>query len=109
VYGAFPARPTYQKAWIETQNKVYTQGVDWDVAISSLKYSNPADLHHESNFPHFQQGQDRWASFYTLLFGDSGATMDIDAEWTKLQTDLQSIAAGTFPTSTPVPTATPAS
>ena len=108
AYGAFPARPNYQKSWIDDKNKVYTQGVNWQVAIDSLKYSIPANLHHEVNFPHFQQGQDRWASFYTLLFGDSGAKMDIDAEWTKLQTDLQSIAAGTFPTSTPVPTATPA-
>jgi multiple sugar transport system substrate-binding protein len=108
AYGAFPARPEYQQTWIDNENKTYTQGVNWQVAIDSLKYADPADLHHESNLPHFQQVQDRFASFYTLMFGDTGATMDLKAELGKLQTDLQSIVNGTFPTSTPQPTVTPA-
>jgi multiple sugar transport system substrate-binding protein len=107
AYGAFPARPKYQQAWIDSQNKTYTQGVNWSVATDNLKYVDPVALHHESNFPHFQQGQDRWASFNTLLFGDTGATIDVNKEIDKLQADLQSIANGTFPTATPVPTAVP--
>jgi len=107
AYGAFPALPEYQKGWIESQNKTYTQGVNWQVAIDSLKYAIPADLHHESNLPHFQQVQDRFGSFYSLVFGDTGATVDLNAEIDKLDKDLNSIVAGTFPTSTPVPTATP--
>jgi multiple sugar transport system substrate-binding protein len=106
AYGAFPARPNYQQPWIDSENKTYTQGVNWQVAIDSLKYTDPAPLHHEANLPHFQQVQDRFTSFATLLFGDSGATMDVNAEIDKLQTDLQSIVNGTFPTSTPVPTPT---
>jgi len=107
AYGAFPARPAYQQSWIDSQNKTYTQGVNWAVATSNMKYVNPGALHHESNFPHFQQGQDRWGSFYTLLFGDTGATIDVNKEMGTLEKDLQSIADGTFPTATPVPTAVP--
>jgi multiple sugar transport system substrate-binding protein len=107
AYGAFPARPKYQQAFIDSQNKVYTQGVNWAVATSNMSLVNPGSLHHESDFPNFQQGQDRWASFYTLLFGDTGATIDVNKEMDKLQTDLQSIANGTYPTATPVPTAVP--
>jgi multiple sugar transport system substrate-binding protein len=108
AYGAFPARPNYQQTWIDGKNKTYTQGVNWQVAVDSLKYADPSDLHHEANSPHFQQVQDRFASFYTNVFGDSGATVDLDAELAKLETDLNSIVKGTFPTSTPVPTPTPA-
>lgn len=106
AYGAFPARKEYQQTWIDSENKTYTQGVNWQVALDSLQYVNPGNLHHESNLPNFQQGQDRWASFYTQLFGDSGATIDLNAELDKLQSDLNSIVAGTY---TPPPTATPAS
>jgi len=107
TYGAFPARTEYQQSWFTAEDKIFTQGVNWTVVTDSLKYNNPASLHHESNSPHFQQVEDRFAAFYTLLFGDSGPSMDIPTEITKLQTDLQSIVNGTFPTSTPVPTAVP--
>jgi multiple sugar transport system substrate-binding protein len=103
TYGAFPALPDYQKPWIDTQNKTFPQGVNWQVAIDSLKYSNPSNLHHEFNLPHFQQVQDRFSSFGTLLLGDTGATINVDKEVDTLQTDLQSIVNGTFPTATPVP------
>ena len=82
--------------------------MNWQVAIDSLKYTIPSDLHHEVNFPQYQQHVERWRSFMTLLYGDAGEKMDINAEIDKLQADLLSIAKGTFPTSTPVPTATPA-
>jgi multiple sugar transport system substrate-binding protein len=104
-YGAFPARPEYQKAWIETQTKVYTQGVNWQVAVDSLKYADSSDQHHESNHPNWQQGADRNQQFWTLLSGDSGESIDVNAEIDKLDKDLTSIVAGTFPTATPAPTA----
>ncbi|HLY24775.1 MAG TPA: extracellular solute-binding protein [Aggregatilineales bacterium] len=108
TYGAFPALAKYQQPWIDGKNKTYTQGVNWSVATDMLKYTNPSNLHHESNSPHFQQVEDRFASFYTTIFGDTGATVDVNAEMDKLEKDLQSIVNGTFPTSTPVPTPTPA-
>jgi multiple sugar transport system substrate-binding protein len=106
VYGAFPALAKHQKAWIDSKNETYKQGVDWDVAVESLKKSVPANMHHEANFPNFQQGQDRFASFYSLLFGDTGGEADLAKELDQLEKDLQAIVAGTFPTATPVPPAT---
>ena len=92
AYGAFPARSEYQQAWIDSKNEQFDWGIDWQVAVDSLSYVNPAPLHHESFFPNFQKGQDRWATFYTLLFGDTGVDMDVNAELDTLQSDLQSIA-----------------
>lgn len=107
AYGAFPALAKYQQGWIDSENKTYTQGVNWQVAIDSMKYTNPSNLHHESNLPHFQLVQDRFDKFKTLLFSDSGATMDVNKEIASLTKDLQSIVDGTAPTYTPVPTAVP--
>jgi len=108
TYGAFPALPKYQQGFIDSKNKTYTQGVNWQAAIDGLKYANPSNLHHESNSPNWQQGQDRWQSFVTLLESDNGAKIDVKAETDKLEADLQSIVKGTFPTATPAPTNTPA-
>ncbi len=109
TYGAFPARASAQQGWIDSQSKTYTQGVTWSVIKASLAYVNPSNLHHESNTPHYSQLTDRWNSFQTQIEGDNGASMNVSAEVTKLQTDLQSIVNGTFPTATPLPpTATPA-
>lgn len=92
TYGAFPARSEYQQAWIDSKNTQFDWGINWQVAVDSLGKVNPADLHHESFFPNFQKGQDRWAAFYTLLFGDTGKDMDVTKELGTLQTDLQAIA-----------------
>jgi multiple sugar transport system substrate-binding protein len=106
VYGAFPALEKHQKAWIDSKNETYKQGVDWDVAIQSLTKAVPANMHHEAFTPNWQQGNDRVHSFFTLLFGDAGAKVDVEAELDKLEADFNSIVAGTFPTATPVPPAT---
>jgi len=92
TYGAFPARTEYQQAWIDSKNTQFNWGIDWQVAVDSLAKVNPAPLHHESFFPNFQKGQDRWNSFYTLLFGDTGKDMDVNKELDTLQSDLQAIA-----------------
>ncbi len=91
VYGAFPARPEYQEAWIASKNEQYPFDVNWQVAVDSLAFSNPIDLHHESDHPNWQKGSDRVAAFNTLLFGDTGAEMDVNAELDTLQADLQAI------------------
>ena len=91
TYGAFPARPEYQQTWIDSKAEQYPFDVNWQVAVDSLAYSNPIDLHHESDHPNWQKGADRVAAFNTLLFGDTGAEMDVNAELDTLQSDLQAI------------------
>ena len=91
TYGAFPARPAYQQAWIDSKDQQYNWGVDWQVAVDSLSYNNPSNEHHESDHPNWQKAYDRVASFYTLLQGDTGADMDVNKELDTLQSDLQAI------------------
>jgi multiple sugar transport system substrate-binding protein len=91
TYGAFPARPEYQQAWIDSKSAQYDWGVNWQVAVDSLAYNNPINQHHESDHPNWQKGADRVASFYTLLQGDTGADMDLNKELDTLQSDLQAI------------------
>jgi len=91
VYGAFPAHPDYQQVWIDAQNERYPFDVNWQVAVDSLAYNNSSELHHEANFPNWQKGTDRIASFLTLLAGDTGVDMDLQAELDLLQSDLQAI------------------
>src|SRR5690606_32719148 len=95
TYGAFPARPEYQEAWIAAKNEEYPFGVNWQVAIDGLAYNNPGNMHHESDHPNWQKGSDRVAAFNTLLFSDSGAEMDVEAELATLQSDLQAIVEET--------------
>jgi multiple sugar transport system substrate-binding protein len=91
VYGAFPAHPDYQQVWIDAQNERYPFDVNWQVAVDSLAYNNSSELHHEANFPNWQKGTDRIASFLTLLAGDTGVDMDVQAELDLLEADLQAI------------------
>jgi multiple sugar transport system substrate-binding protein len=91
VYGAFPAHPDYQAADIERKMERYPWDINWDVAVESLAYNNPGPLHHEANFPNWQKGTDRLGAFYTLLQGDTGADIDLQAELDTLEAELQSI------------------
>jgi multiple sugar transport system substrate-binding protein len=103
AYGAFPALAKYQQGWLDSENKIYPQGVHWQNAIAGLKYTDPVNLHHESNSPNWQQGQNVWSSFISLILSDSGAKINVPTEITKLQSNLQSVVNGTYPTDTPVP------
>jgi multiple sugar transport system substrate-binding protein len=91
VYGAYPAHPDYQAADIELKTARYPWDINWDVAVESLAYNNPGPMHHEANFPNWQKGHDRIDAFQTLLWGDAGADVDVDAELDKLQADVQAI------------------
>ena len=95
VYGAFPARPEYQEAWIATKDEQFPFGVNWQVAVDGLAYNNPSNMHHESDHPNWQKGADRVAAFNTLLFSDTGAEIDVEAELATLQADLQAIVEET--------------
>ncbi|MCC6615966.1 MAG: extracellular solute-binding protein [Anaerolineae bacterium] len=91
TYGAFPARANYQQAWIDSQSERYDWGVNWQVAIDSIPYVNPAGAHHESNLPNWSQVYDREYALQTLMEGDTGATMDVDAELDTFIADVQQI------------------
>jgi len=89
AYGAYPARPDLQDASIKAKQEQYPSVTHWEIVPESLKYA-PAP-HHESDFPNYNKGMQRFNDFRTLLYGDSGADMDVKAELAKLQTDLQAI------------------
>lgn len=91
TYGAFPAVAEYQQAWIDSKSEQYNWDVNWQVAIDSLAYANPANAHHESNLPNWGQVYDREFTLLTLLRSDDGATMDVDAELDKFRDDVQAI------------------
>lgn len=91
VYGAFPARPEYQQAWIESKSAQYNWGVNWQVAVDSLAYNNPGNMHHESNMTNYGKATDRVFAFQTFLFSDAGQGMDVNAELDKLLADVQAI------------------
>ncbi|MEZ4670707.1 MAG: extracellular solute-binding protein [Anaerolineae bacterium] len=89
AYGAYPARPDLQEASIQLKAEQYPSVQNWDIVAPSLEYA--AVPHHESWFPGYNKGQQRFNDFRTLLYSDGGADIDINAELDKLQADLQSI------------------
>jgi len=89
TYGAYPARPDLQDAAIKAKAEKFPSVKHWEIVPESLKYA-PAP-HHESDFPNYNKGMQRFNDFRTLLYGDTGADMDVKAELAKLQTDLQAI------------------
>jgi multiple sugar transport system substrate-binding protein len=89
TYGAFPARPEYQQAWIDSRNEQFDWGINWDVPVASLAYA--ASPHHESIVPNYNKAYEREFAFQTLLFGDTGADIDTNAELDTLASDLQAI------------------
>jgi multiple sugar transport system substrate-binding protein len=91
TYGAFPARAEYQQGWIDSKAEQYDWGINWQVPIDSLAYAVPSNAHHESNVPNWAQVYDREFALQTLLFGDSGADMDVDAELETFRADVQAI------------------
>jgi multiple sugar transport system substrate-binding protein len=94
AYGAYPALPEAQPTWVESISARYPLDIDWSVAAESLAYANPGPVHHESNVPNYSQAYDREFAFLSLIEGDAGADMDIDAEIDLLQADLQTIVSG---------------
>lgn len=94
VYGAFPALEEYQQPFIDGLQERYPWDVNWNVPAESLAFNNPGNQHHEAFFPNFQQGQDRIAAFNTLLFGETGADVDVQAALDELESDLNTIVNG---------------
>jgi len=91
TYGAFPARAEYQQAWVDSNSARYNWDINWDVPKASLAYAVPANMHHESNLPNWAQVYDREFALQTLLFGDGGADIDVEAELETFRSDVQTI------------------
>jgi multiple sugar transport system substrate-binding protein len=91
TYGAFPAYPDAQGTYFEGRDQTYPFGINWQVAINSLAYNNPMDQHHESWLPNNTKAAERIQTFVSLLYSDSGADIDLNAEFDTLQADLQAI------------------
>ena len=87
VYGGMPAREGDRDAFFAGLDETYPQGVNWDVARTSLNY--PDIPSHEAWYPNFNKGQTRFSDFQSLL--KSSPDIDVAAELDKLQSDLQAI------------------
>ncbi|MBE2272298.1 MAG: extracellular solute-binding protein [Anaerolinea sp.] len=91
AYGAYPALPAAQPAWVEAISARYPLGVNWDVAAASLAYANPGPVHHESNLPNYTQVYDREFQLLSLIEGDTGADIDLNAEIDAFEADVNTI------------------
>jgi len=91
AYGAYPALPAAQDAWVESISTRYPMDINWAVAGASLAYANPGAVHHESNLPNYSQVYDREFSLLSLIESDAGATIDLNAEIDSFQADVQTI------------------
>jgi len=89
TYGAYPARPDLQAESIKAKADKFPTVTHWDIVPASLEYATVP--HHESYYPNFSKGQARFTDFTTLLYGDTGKDIDVNAELDKLQSDLQAI------------------
>jgi multiple sugar transport system substrate-binding protein len=94
IYGGMPARLSMQGDYFTTYEDTNFPGqdIDWDVVVDSMAYAdNP---NHESWMPSFQETEDRYNEFFTMISNTPG--LDLDAEIETLRADLQSIfdAAG---------------
>ncbi len=90
VYGGMPARPDIRDAYFEALDADYPQGVNWDVIIAGLDYSDIPN--HQANLPNFLEADARVKEFEAPLMTDP--EFDIDAAVTELETDLTAIFAG---------------
>jgi len=88
-YGAYPARPDLQEQFIKKLAEKYPSVTNWDIVKPSFDYGTVP--HHESSYPNFSKGQQRFTDFATLIYSDQGKSIDIDKELDKLQSDLQAI------------------
>lgn len=89
AYGAMPALESIQEPYLASQAEKFPSVTNWGIINASLPYA--AVPNHESDNPLFARTQQRFSDFRTLLYGDTGADIDVDAELDKLEADLQAI------------------
>ncbi len=89
TYGAFPARPDLQAQFLKGLADKYPSVTNWDIVKPSFDYG--AVPHHESAYPNFSKGQQRFTDFATWLYSDEAKSGDVKTQLDKLQSDLQAI------------------
>jgi multiple sugar transport system substrate-binding protein len=87
AYGGMPARSADQDQFFTAINKDFPQNPDWQVAKDSVQYADNPNF--EAYMPAYNESLDRIGTFWTKLTATAG--VNVDAEITKLQTDLQAI------------------
>jgi multiple sugar transport system substrate-binding protein len=91
TYGAYPALPDIQDDFIASIQERYPLAQHLEIIPDMLAYA--VSPHHESYYPNFNRGQQRFNDFRTLLYGDTGASIDLEAEIERLEADLRAIIA----------------
>jgi len=108
TYGAYPARPDLQAGLLKAKADQYKSVTNWDIVKPSFDYGTTP--HHESAYPGYAKGQQRFTDFATWLRGDAAKDAkpaDVTAQLDKLQSDLQAIVdAGDQPITAPTAAAT---
>lgn len=89
LYGAFPARPDLQADALAALAQQFPHVQHWEAIPNSIPLA-PLPVH-EAWYPNFRGGQDRLREFLMLLEGDTGGTLDVDAELDRLESDLQAL------------------
>jgi multiple sugar transport system substrate-binding protein len=89
AYGGYAARPDIQDELIKSFSDKYPSVKNWAIVPESLQYAVAPG--HEAYYPNFAKGQNRFTDFRTLLYGETGKDIDVDAELDKLEADLQKI------------------
>ncbi|MBN1967029.1 MAG: extracellular solute-binding protein [Anaerolineae bacterium] len=87
VYGGMPARPEDQEAFFATLDEKYPQGVNWDVVVESLNYTESPQ--HEAWMPNYNEADAFINAFESNIESTPG--LDIDAEIDTMLEGLQVI------------------
>jgi multiple sugar transport system substrate-binding protein len=91
TYGGYPAHPDYQQIWVDAKDAQFNWGINWALATESLAYNNPGNMHHEQWLPNWQKATDRIDAFNSLLSGDTGGDIDVQAELDTLEAEVNTI------------------
>jgi multiple sugar transport system substrate-binding protein len=87
AYGGMPARVADQPAFFDKLDERFPQGVDWDVARAGLEFPDIPSF--EAWMPNYREAFDFTATVLNKWWSTEG--LDIDAEVTDLQEQLQAI------------------
>ncbi|MBN1666958.1 MAG: extracellular solute-binding protein [Anaerolineales bacterium] len=87
AYGGFPAMTEYQDLYWDTKAEQFPAVTNWQVFDQALSYpDNPSA---EAWKPNGVESNNRMETFWSLIQNDG--TVDFDAEWDKLEADLEVI------------------
>jgi len=89
VYGGYPARAELQESWVALKAEQYPSVTHWEVVANSIELAPTP--HHEEWYPNYSRGQQRFTDFRVLIGSDGGGDIDLDAEFDKLQADIQTL------------------